>query len=213
VWSIRPGGTSQRPRSAFNNFLTPQAVAPAVPIMFFGSSLTFMLVYLWARRNPGMQIRCGHYPRLAILRLGGVSRGGTNRWCWCFSFVAMSSLLAPSPSCPRGALFVANGAPLRNLPPSVSTARAPRSLLGLVTFNAPYLPWVLLGFSALLGHDVTSDLLGIAVGHAYYYLAGGWRARVCRCCAPGVSMRGDLFLCGLVVRCLCPTPVERPSVV
>ena len=35
------------------------------------------------------------------------------------------------------------------------------SLLGLLAFNAPYLAWVLLGFSLLLGHDVSSDLLGI----------------------------------------------------
>ncbi len=47
-----------------------------------------------------------------------------------------------------------------------------RSLLALLTFNAPYLPWVLLGFSTLLGHDVSSDLLGIAVGHVYYFCAG-----------------------------------------
>jgi hypothetical protein len=32
-------------------------VAPWVNLMFFGSSLTFMLVYLWGKRNPGMQIR------------------------------------------------------------------------------------------------------------------------------------------------------------
>ena len=65
------------------------AVAPwCTHIMFYGSSLTFMLVYLWGKRNPGMQI----------------------------------------------------------------------SLLGLLAFNAPYLAWVLLGFSLLLGHDVSSDL-------------------------------------------------------
>ena len=29
---------------------------------------------------------------------------------------------------------------------------------------------MLLGFSLLLGHDVSSDLLGIAVGHLYYFL-------------------------------------------
>ena len=58
------------------------------------------------------------------------------------------------------------------------------SLLGLIAFTAPYLPWALLGFSLLLGHDVTSDLLGIGVGHIYYFLADvfpalarvrGWR--------------------------------------
>lgn len=38
------------------------------------------------------------------------------------------------------------------------------------TFHAPYLPWVLLGFSFLLGNSVLVDLLGIAVGHTYFFL-------------------------------------------
>jgi hypothetical protein len=37
------------------------------------------------------------------------------------------------------------------------------SFLGLFPFTAPYLPWVLLGFSVLLGNPVTIDLVGIAV--------------------------------------------------
>lgn len=37
-------------------------------------------------------------------------------------------------------------------------------------FQAPYLPWVLLGFSLLLGNSVSVDLLGMAVGHIYYFL-------------------------------------------
>ncbi|KAH8062297.1 hypothetical protein JL722_3212 [Aureococcus anophagefferens] len=44
------------------------------------------------------------------------------------------------------------------------------SFLGLFPFTAPYLPWVLLAFSVLLGNPATTDLVGIAVGHAYYYL-------------------------------------------
>lgn len=36
--------------------------------------------------------------------------------------------------------------------------------------QAPYLPWVLLGFSLLLGNAVYVDLMGIAVGHIYYFL-------------------------------------------
>lgn len=83
------------------------AIAPWTNnIMFFGSSLTFMLVYLWGKRNPEMQI----------------------------------------------------------------------SLLGLVGFSAPYLPWVLMGFSLLLGHDITNDILGIAVGHCFYYCEDVWPA-------------------------------------
>lgn len=81
-------------------------VAPFTDIIFFGTSLTSHLVYLWSRRNPGVQI----------------------------------------------------------------------SLFFLITFSAPYLPWVLLGFSALLGHDVKQDLLGIAVGHAYFFLEDVWPA-------------------------------------
>jgi Derlin-2/3 len=81
-------------------------IAPFMPLMFYGSSLTFMLVYLWGRRNPHMQV----------------------------------------------------------------------SLLGLVHFQAPYLPWVLLAFSVLLGHDMTSDALGIVVGHVFYYFKDVWPA-------------------------------------
>jgi len=44
------------------------------------------------------------------------------------------------------------------------------SFLGLFTFNAPYLPWVILGFGTLLGQSPVSDLLGLAVGHLYYFL-------------------------------------------
>ena len=74
------------------------------------------------------------------------------------------------------------------------------NFFGLLTFNAPYLPWVLLGFSLLLGNSVSVDLLGdisvktdqirhtklitvgMAVGHCYYFLEdifpnqpGGWK--------------------------------------
>lgn len=80
------------------------AFAPFMSMIFYGSSLSFMLVYLWGRRNPGMQI----------------------------------------------------------------------ALLGLVGFSAPYLPFALLGISLLLGHDPTSDLFGIAVGHLLYFLEDVW---------------------------------------
>ena len=44
------------------------------------------------------------------------------------------------------------------------------NFFGILTFQAPYLPYVLLGFSLLLGNSVSVDLLGMAVGHTYYYL-------------------------------------------
>ena len=36
------------------------------------------------------------------------------------------------------------------------------NFFGLLSFNAPYLPWVLLGFSVLLGNSVSVDILGMA---------------------------------------------------
>uniref|UniRef100_A0A182WZ63 Derlin n=1 Tax=Anopheles quadriannulatus TaxID=34691 RepID=A0A182WZ63_ANOQN len=36
--------------------------------------------------------------------------------------------------------------------------------------TAPYLPWVLLGFSVLIGNTIWVDLIGIVVGHTYYFL-------------------------------------------
>ena len=72
--------------------------------------------------------------------------------------------------------------------------------LGFLQFNAPYLPWVMLTFSALLGHSITMDLIGICVGHIYYYLEWvyptmaeirGWRVR--RITEPPVVLQ---WLCG-----------------
>ncbi len=71
-----------------------------VNIVFLGSALTIMLVYVWSRRNP--------YVRM--------------------------------------------------------------NFFGLMNFQAPYLPWVLLAFSLLLGNSVIVDLMGIIVGHIYYFL-------------------------------------------
>mmetsp|Transcript_19925 Transcript_19925/g.24613 ORF Transcript_19925/g.24613 Transcript_19925/m.24613 type:complete len:242 (+) Transcript_19925:400-1125(+) len=76
------------------------AVAPFVSVHFLGSSLTFMLVYVWGRRNEDMRM----------------------------------------------------------------------SFLGVFSFNAPYLPWVMLTFSVLLGNPVTIDVIGIIVGHTYFFL-------------------------------------------
>uniref|UniRef100_A0A224XIT1 Derlin n=1 Tax=Panstrongylus lignarius TaxID=156445 RepID=A0A224XIT1_9HEMI len=44
------------------------------------------------------------------------------------------------------------------------------NFFGLLNFQAPYLPWVLLGFSVLLGNTVWVDLIGMAVGHTYYFI-------------------------------------------
>ncbi|KAK0055069.1 derlin-2-like [Biomphalaria glabrata] len=44
------------------------------------------------------------------------------------------------------------------------------NFFGLMNFQAPFLPWVLLGFSLLLGNSVIIDLMGIAIGHVYFFL-------------------------------------------
>jgi Derlin-2/3 len=75
-------------------------VAPFFSVHFLGSSLTFMMTYIWGRRNPSVRM----------------------------------------------------------------------SFLGVFTFSAPYLPWVMLTFSVLLGNPITMDVIGILVGHSYYFL-------------------------------------------
>lgn len=44
------------------------------------------------------------------------------------------------------------------------------NFFGLINFQAPFLPWVLLGFSVLLGNALWVDLMGMAVGHMYYVI-------------------------------------------
>ena len=43
------------------------------------------------------------------------------------------------------------------------------NLIGVLPFNAPFLPWVLLLFSLFLGNSIEADFLGIIVGHIYYF--------------------------------------------
>ncbi|RXG60333.1 Derlin-2 [Armadillidium vulgare] len=44
------------------------------------------------------------------------------------------------------------------------------NFFGLLNFQAPYLPWVILGFGILLGNSIFVDLIGIMVGHVYFFL-------------------------------------------
>lgn len=43
------------------------------------------------------------------------------------------------------------------------------NFFGIFDFQAPYLPYVLLGFSVILGNTIWVDLMGMAVGHIYYF--------------------------------------------
>ncbi|KAJ9534695.1 Der1-like family-domain-containing protein [Haematococcus lacustris] len=101
------------------------SVAPWVNVQFLGSSLTFMMVYVWGRRHQYVTL----------------------------------------------------------------------SFLGVFTFTAPYLPWVLLGFSLLLGSSPVVDLMGMAAGHFYYFLEDVY---------PRMSGRRPLRTPG-IVRALFPT--------
>lgn len=78
----------------------PMLIAPFANVQFLGASLTYMMVYVWSRRHPYVQL----------------------------------------------------------------------SFLGVITFTAPYLPWVLLGFTVMLGSSPVVDLLGMVAGHIYYFL-------------------------------------------
>ncbi|GLG93263.1 Derlin [Gryllus bimaculatus] len=77
-----------------------QMFAFFINLLFLGQAFTIMLVYVWSRRNPFVQM----------------------------------------------------------------------NFFGLINFQAPYLPWVLLGFSVLLGNAIWVDLMGMAVGHMYYFI-------------------------------------------
>lgn len=45
------------------------------------------------------------------------------------------------------------------------------SMFGLLEFKAPYMSFVMLAFSFVLGgHLPVGDVLGIAVGHAYWFM-------------------------------------------
>lgn len=76
------------------------SIAPFLSVHFLGNALTFMMVYVWGRRNEEIRM----------------------------------------------------------------------TFLGFFSFTAPYLPWVMLTFSLLLGNPITIDAIGIFVGHSYYFL-------------------------------------------
>jgi len=86
------------------------------------------------------------------------------------------------------------------------------SFFGLLTFQAPYLPWVLLGFSLLLGNSISVDLLGMAAGHVYYFLEDVF---------PNQPNGAKILKTPMFLRVLCdpapedpnydPLPEERPG--
>lgn len=108
--------------------------APFVDITFLGSSLTFMMVYVWGRRHQFVNL----------------------------------------------------------------------SFLGIFNFTAPYLPWVLLAFSLMLGNSPVVDLMGMAAGHVYYFLEDVY---------PRMSGRRPLRTPGLIKAIFPQDDVIMPAVV
>ena len=43
------------------------------------------------------------------------------------------------------------------------------NFMGIITMRAPYLPWFYLTLSFLLESDFKNDMLGIVVGHMFFY--------------------------------------------
>ncbi|KAK9448259.1 Der1-like family-domain-containing protein [Limtongia smithiae] len=96
-------------------------------------------------------------------------RGHTFDFMWLMLYAATALiLLSPLASLP----FL--GSPLSFALVYIWARRNPAirlSFLGLFVFSAPYLPWVLFGFSLVFNSAVPKgDLLGIAVGHVYFFL-------------------------------------------
>ncbi|KAI5820003.1 Derlin [Pyronema omphalodes] len=95
-------------------------------------------------------------------------RGRTADFAWLLLYSAASLLLlSPLTSMP----FL--GGPLSFSLIYIWARRNPSvrlSFLGLFVFNAPYLPWVLLLFRLVINNTLPKDdLLGIVVGHVYYF--------------------------------------------
>lgn len=92
----------------------------------------------------------------------GSFRGRGSDFAWMLALCG-TALLAAAPL--AKAQFL--GAPLAFALVYVWARRHPAvlmSFLGVLTFTAPWLPWVLLGVSVLLRGSATVDLLGMAVG-------------------------------------------------
>ncbi|KFH43105.1 Derlin-like protein [Hapsidospora chrysogenum ATCC 11550] len=82
---------------------------------------------------------------------------------------SMASLIALSPLVSMPFL----GHPLSSTLVYIWSRRNPDtrlSFLGLLVFTAPYLPWVLMGFSLVMHGTVPRDeIMGVVIGHVWYF--------------------------------------------
>lgn len=84
---------------------------------------------------------------------------------------AMVSLIALSPLVSLPFL----GHPLSSTLVYIWSRRNPEtqlSFLGLLVFSAPYLPWVLMGFSLFMHGTIPKDeIMGVVIGHIWYFFS------------------------------------------
>nr|CAG8524459.1 5644_t:CDS:2 [Entrophospora candida] len=103
----------------------------------------------------------------------GSFRGRTADYFWLI-FISAVALLCLSPL--TNIPFL--GSPLAFTLVYIWSRRNPfirLNFIGLFVFGAPYLPWVLLGFSLLLNNVFPiGDTLGIIIGHIYYFFEDVW---------------------------------------
>jgi Derlin-2/3 len=99
-------------------------------------------------------------------------RASPARFAWLLLYATTSLVvLSPLVSLP----FL--GSPLSSTLVYIWSRRNPEtrlSLLGLMTFTAPWLPWVLMGFSLVMHGEVPKDeIMGVVVGHGEFAPPGG----------------------------------------
>ncbi|TPX68581.1 hypothetical protein SpCBS45565_g03041 [Spizellomyces sp. 'palustris'] len=103
----------------------------------------------------------------------GSFRGRTADFLW-FLLFGMLATIGMSPLLPARTSIPFLSSPLTFMLVYVWSRRNAfirMNFLGIFTFTAPYLPWVLLGFTILLNNQwPAGDLMGLAVGHVYYFL-------------------------------------------
>ncbi|KAI9331416.1 Der1-like family-domain-containing protein [Zopfochytrium polystomum] len=108
----------------------------------------------------------------------GSFRGRTADFFWMLLLGAIAIIIVTPLVSPRSSTLRFLSSPLTFMLLYIWSRRNPHlrmNFLGVFTFTAPYLPWVLLGFSILL-HGVwpSGDLVGTVVGHCYYFLDDVW---------------------------------------
>ncbi|KAJ3024235.1 Derlin-2 [Thoreauomyces humboldtii] len=103
----------------------------------------------------------------------GSFRGRTADFMW-FLLFGMLSTLCISPLLPARLSITFLSSPLTFMLVYVWSRRNESirmNFLGVFNFSAPYLPWILIGFTVLLNnHWPMGDLVGLFVGHVYYFL-------------------------------------------